>query len=114
MKTFVSFVFVALFSICSSSSAQVKVCIDAKGKKTFTDYECEKIGMQRADVIQDINITPKQCPAIKDSISNTQAAIARHDATSSNVLNVASPMYRNALVQQLEASQQRYHRECER
>lgn len=95
-------------------SAQVKVCIGADGKKVYTDYECEKIGMRRADVIQDINITPKQCPAILDSIDNSKRAIARHDAELANRVNPAAPVMRNVLVQGLEANQARYYRECVR
>jgi hypothetical protein len=105
---------IALFLVVCSASAQVKVCVDSKGKRTFTDYECEKIGMQRADVIKDINITPKQCPAILDSIENSKLAIARHDAEYANGINPMAPMMRNALVQSLQANQSRYYRECER
>lgn len=60
--------------------------------KSFTDYECEKIGMQRAATIKDIDITPKQCPGIPDQIANSKVAIARHDATNMNVLNIGAPL----------------------
>jgi hypothetical protein len=106
--------FLALLFVSVAAGAQVKVCVDAKGKKTFTDYECEKIGQQRADTIQDINITPKQCPAIKDAIVNSQNSIARMDATRDRELNPMFHTLRNIQVQQLEANQQRFHRECER
>lgn len=100
--------------IALPATAQVKVCVDAKGKKTFTDYECPKLGLDDGQVIHDINITPKQCAAIKDSITNSRNSIARHDNTTSNLLNPAMPMYRNALVSQLESQQMRYARECVR
>jgi hypothetical protein len=103
-----------LFLVVCSTSAQVKVCTDSSGKKTFTDYECEKIGMKSGSVIQDINITPKQCGAIKDTITNTQNSIARHDAGTVTSLHPAGSIYRTALVNQLEANQLRYHRECVR
>jgi hypothetical protein len=105
---------IVLLLVFCSASAQVKVCVDSKGKRTFTDYECEKIGMQRADVIKDINITPKQCPAILDAIDNSKRAIARHDAEVMNGFTPGASIMRNALVQGLEANQARYHRECER
>lgn len=103
-----------LFLVALSASAQVKVCVDAKGKKTFTDYECAKIGMRDEAVIQDINITPKQCGAIKDSITNTKNTIARYDSDVIYSVSPASNILRASLVSQLEASQLRYHRECVR
>ncbi|MFJ7566219.1 hypothetical protein ACIQW9_04560 [Herminiimonas sp. NPDC097707] len=103
-----------LFLFAVSASAQVKVCVDAKGKKTFTDYDCAKIGMKSDAVIQDINITPKQCGAIKDAITNSQNSLARHDAEIVNVVVPGGSMLRNVLVNQLEANQLRYHRECVR
>lgn len=96
------------------SIAQVKVCVDSKGKKTFTDYECAKIGMRDESVIQDINITPKQCGAIKDTITNTKNSIARYDADIIYSVSPGSTMLRASLVNQLEANQLRYHRECVR
>ncbi|HWU98513.1 MAG TPA: hypothetical protein VN114_08375 [Oxalicibacterium sp.] len=104
----------ALFFAAASASAQVKVCIGADGKKVYTDYQCEKIGMKSADVIQDINITPKQCPAIIDSIDNSKRALARHDAEVVNHVFPGAAIMRNALVQGLEANQTRYYRECVR
>ncbi len=102
------------FFASTMAAAQVKVCTGADGKKVYTDYECEKIGLTRADVIQDINITPKQCPAIRDAIRNSQNAISRHDASLANTLTPGNNILRGALVNQLEANQLRYHRECER
>lgn len=94
------------------SIAQVKVCVDSKGKKTFTDYECGKIGMKDEAVIQDINITPKQCGAIKDTITNTKNSIARYDSDIIYSVSPGSTLLRTSLVNQLEANQLRYHREC--
>ncbi len=104
----------ALLFVAVSASAQVKVCIGADGKKVYTDYQCEKIGLKSANVIQDINITPKQCPAILDSIDNSKRALARHDAEVINHVTPGASILRNALVQGLEANQSRYYRECVR
>lgn len=104
-----------VFLLASASAvAQVKVCIGADGKKVYTDYQCEKIGLKSADVIQDINITPKQCPAILDSIDNSKRALARHDVEVLNHVTPGSQLVRNSLVQGLEANQARYYRECVR
>lgn len=100
--------------IALPATAQVKVCVDEKGKKTFTDFECPKLGLATGEVIHDINITPQQCAGIKDSIANSRNSLARHDAAPANLLNPAMPMYRNALVTQLESQQMRYARECVR
>lgn len=77
MKT----ILILICLIALPASAQVKVCVDVKGRKIFTDYECPKLGLAAGEVIQDINITQKQCAGIKDSITNSQKSIARHDAT---------------------------------
>jgi len=107
-------ILILIFLIALPATAQVKVCVDSKGKKTFTDYECPKLGLNDGQVIHDINITPKQCAGIQDSITNSRNSLARHDATPSNRLNPAMPMFRNALVTQLESQQMRNAKECVR
>ncbi|MGN6704019.1 MAG: hypothetical protein ACTHKB_13790 [Burkholderiaceae bacterium] len=65
-------VFVPLFA-----SAQVNLCVDSKGRKTYTEAECDELGMQSVGVLKDIKPKKKHCYELEGQIANSRAQAER-------------------------------------
>lgn len=100
------------FLIPMAAHAQVNLCIDGKGRKTYTEASCAELGMTPAGVIADIKPKPKKCydmAAQLESIKKT----ANRLRTTPSALNTNEAM---AIVWdgEIERHEMQYKKECER
>jgi restriction system protein len=96
------------FLLAASVQAQIQVCIDPHGIKTYTDKPCASIGGATSRVIENINPNGKECRALSDSVKSILGNIAQLDRGMSGGYGSIS------LATILKTSQERYARQCGR
>tara|TARA_R110001599_G_scaffold159052_2_gene346302 strand:+ start:117097 stop:117474 length:378 start_codon:yes stop_codon:yes gene_type:complete len=111
MLTKYLFFSVLLISI-SAYAGQDHLCVDLNGTTTHATMPCNKMGMRDAES-KDSSGMPYaklQCPSLKKSITQLQAAIAKQDKLFKTPY---SSVKQNALQQQLTSKQKQYQTQCE-
>lgn len=92
--------------------AQVNLCLDDKGRKTYTEAECNEIGMKPIGVIKDIKPKSKNCYDLENSMNSQYEQAAKLKETR-NDFNTGQAM---AII--IEGSAKRtetqYKKECKR
>jgi hypothetical protein len=108
MKVFLG---AALWCILEVARAQVNVCMDGTGKKTYTEAKCEKIGLKDSHVISDIKPLKARCYDLQESADQQRKNIERlrrSDLTGMN--NMATEI----LTSNLNNTEMQYEKECVR
>ena len=92
--------------------AQVNVCADSTGRKTYTETACENIGMKPVSVITDIKPKSKHCYDLK-AIAAEQRAQARRYRNDKDGTGITRSL---AVIPEGQADriEEQYKRECER
>lgn len=105
------FAIVILLMPCVAS-AQVNLCLDDKGRKTYTEAGCEEIGMKPVGVIKDIKPKSKRCYDLEDQ-AKRQRTQAEKLKNTNDTLNTGKAM---AVIVEGEANRldQQYAKECKR
>ncbi len=103
---------VIAFLIPCSAYAQVNLCADAKGHKTYTEAECSELGMTPVGVIRDIKTTSKNCDDMTQQMSDQRDVVKKLRASENafKTNEVGAVLIENQIVQ----TERRYKKECKR
>jgi hypothetical protein len=70
----------ALFFALHTAQAQINVCVDARGAKTYTDKTCAAVGATEYRVLTNINPDGKECRELSGRVKTTLDSIQRLNA----------------------------------
>jgi hypothetical protein len=103
---------VLVFLISGSVHAQVNLCADAKGRKTYTEAECSELGMTPVGVIKDIKTTSKRCDDLTQQITDQQNTVKKLRASENafKTNEVGAVLIENQITQ----TERQYKKECKR
>jgi hypothetical protein len=102
---------VGLLLTTALTHAQVNVCVDAKGRKTYTDRQCESQGVAREREIRIVNAQTKQCLELKSHIDTLRRVVASIDRTP-NYVNPGVPVVVKMHTADIERSTLQYDAQC--
>lgn len=104
--------FIIAFLIPCSVFAQVNLCVDEKGRKTYTEAECSELGMKAVGVITDIKPKSKRCYDLEAEITSQHEQAGKLRATRAN-FNMGEAM--SIIVDgQARRLEEQYKKECKR
>lgn len=101
-----------VFLIPCTVYAQVNLCADAKGHKTYTEAECGELGMTPIGVIRDIKTTSKHCDELTQQASDQRELVTKLRATENafKTNEVGAVLIEG----QIKQTERQYKKECKR